>query len=97
MAEQQPTPSEPFPMCVSAMPKTNIDDEFIMLSLAVGDRSIEDLYRDLGIPGAELSVRLRQLQCVGRVTVHLGFYYPRSAGAAVVPVRESAGDAADAT
>ncbi len=80
-------PQEPFPLANSIEPPRNVRDELIVLSIAVGDRTIDELYRDLGIPKDELGTTLRQLQGIGRVTVHMGNYYPRARhiGAAVVP------------
>jgi hypothetical protein len=67
---------EPFLPAPSSRPARNPRDEFILLSIAVGDRTLDDLFEDLGIPKPELDARLRRFEILGLVKVYRGTYYP---------------------
>jgi DNA-binding IclR family transcriptional regulator len=53
-----------------------VRDELILLSIAVGDRTLDELFEDLGIPKPQLYARLRHFELLGVVKVYRGTYYP---------------------
>lgn len=70
--------NEPFLPAPSSRPASyrNPRDEFILVSIRVGDRTIDELFADLGIPKPELDAALRRFAEIGLVKIYRGMYYP---------------------